>query len=244
MSWYPPNNTRDILKTNSEIEENSDEICNNDYTRIYSREIHLSILQEDGLEWIRNCLGKQEREELLEKAFVIAAAFYPKSLQCKTIEEFNQKRIMKTGENHSFAYIEGRRTLITKISHENHYWYKENIGDILTDKLIDLRKSYSKEVPSEEKMNSFIKLVINTSYGDLVSPYFYIANTIVGNNITARARCMAWYMEKSLHGTQTITDGCSFNINKVTKSRYTLTNKKYFYLKKRDHKKIYHLVIL
>lgn len=38
-------------------------------------------------------------------------------------------------------------------------------------------------------------------------------------------------MEKSLHGMQTITDGCCFDVNKVIKSRYTLTNLKYWKLR-------------
>ena len=55
---------------------------------------------------------------------------------------------------------------------------------------------------------------------------------IAGNNITARA--IAWYMEKALHGLQTITDGCAFQINRVIKSRYTLTNKKVQLVKKQQ----------
>jgi hypothetical protein len=49
----------------------------------------------------------------------------------------------------------------------------------------------------------------------LVSQFFKISNVCVGNNITARARALAWYMEKGLHGFQTITDGCAFDLNKV-----------------------------
>lgn len=52
----------------------------------------------------------------------------------------------------------------------------------------------------EAPMNKFIKLVINTVYGDFVGPYFHSGNTTVGNNITARARSMAWYMEKGFNG--------------------------------------------
>nr|YP_009394125.1 hypothetical protein [Rhodomela confervoides]ARW62687.1 hypothetical protein [Rhodomela confervoides] len=76
-------------------------------------------------------------------------------------------------------------------------------------------------------MNKFIKLIINTVYGDIVSPYFQLGNTIVGNNITGRARAMAWYMEKALHGIQTITDRRCFELNRVVKLRYVLTNIKY-----------------
>ncbi|NJO30190.1 MAG: hypothetical protein HC874_23635 [Richelia sp. SL_2_1] len=49
----------------------------------------------------------------------------------------------------------------------------------------------------------------------MVSKYFVTANTIVGNNITARARLLCWCMEKGLHGWQSITDGCSFELTGV-----------------------------
>lgn len=38
-------------------------------------------------------------------------------------------------------------------------------------------------------------------------------------------------MKKSLHGIQTITDGCWVDINKSVKKRYQLTNTRYRYLK-------------
>nr|YP_009395111.1 hypothetical protein [Bryothamnion seaforthii]ARW63879.1 hypothetical protein [Bryothamnion seaforthii] len=61
---------------------------------------------------------------------------------------------------------------------ENHYWFSCNLGDILITKLLDLRKIYDKNKADERPMNEFIKLVVNTVYGDIVSPYFYIGNTI------------------------------------------------------------------
>ena len=56
---------------------------------------------------------------------------------------------------------------------------------------------------------------INTVYGDMVSPFFTVGNVVVGNNITARARALAWCMEKGFHGWQSITDGCAFDVNRV-----------------------------
>jgi hypothetical protein len=89
------------------------------------------------------------------------------------------------------------------------------MGDLLINKLQEIRERYPKDHTT--KMNQFIKLMGNTIYGDIVSPYFNIGNTIVGNNITARARSMAWYMEKSFNGYQTIAQGCCFNLNNVVK---------------------------
>jgi hypothetical protein len=85
------------------------------------------------------------------------------------------------------------------------------VGEMLVNLLLIERKKHPKESP----LNILYKLCINTAYGDFVSQFFKISNVCVGNNITARARALAWYMEKGLHGFQTITDGCAFDLNKV-----------------------------
>jgi hypothetical protein len=90
-----------------------------------------------------------------------------------------------------------------------------NLGDLLINRLLHECSKYSKSNPDEMALNELYKLVINTIYGDMVSPYFDIGNVVVGNNITARARAMVWYMEKALNGFQSITDGCAFEINRV-----------------------------
>jgi hypothetical protein len=74
-----------------------------------------------------------------------------------------------------------------------------NLGDLLVNRLLHERSKYSKSNPDEMALNELYKLVINTIYGDMVSPYFDIGNVVVGNNIIARARAMAWYMEKGLN---------------------------------------------
>lgn len=40
-------------------------------------------------------------------------------------------------------------------------------------------------------MNECIKIITNRIYGDIVSPFFAAANTIVENNITGRARSLS-----------------------------------------------------
>jgi hypothetical protein len=76
------------------------------------------------------------------------------------------------------------------------------------------RKRYKKKTP----FNNLYKLVTNTLYGDMTSKFFMTANTTVGNNITARCRAMAWYMEKGLNGFQSVTDGTAFDMNAVVYS--------------------------
>ena len=89
------------------------------------------------------------------------------------------------------------------------------LGELLINKLLKERKKYPKKTP----LNNLFKLCTNTVYGDMVSPFFKVGNVIVGNNITARARALAWCMEKGLNGWQTITDGCTFDLTKVPVAR-------------------------
>lgn len=221
-SWFPPKNLKDIVNTETTlIEEQGDEYLRNDDTRIYSRELHLSPLQDEGLEWIRYVLTREQREEFLDKCVVVSAIFYPKSQKCSSKDEVVKCFKQHQGKNECFA-VDSDGYKIYNISNECHKWTSINLGSILVDRLLELRSLYSKENPDQKRFNTLIKLVVNTIYGDLVSPYFSLSNTTVGNNITGRARSMAWYMEKSLNGIQTITDGCCFLINEVTKSRYSL----------------------
>lgn len=70
----------------------------------------------------------------------------------------------------------------------------------------------------------FIKLINNTIYGCIASTFFGtngtgISNFIVGNNITARARTLAWAMAKGLHSVMSVTDGGVFDLNNVINFR-------------------------
>jgi hypothetical protein len=82
--------------------------------------------------------------------------------------------------------------------------------------LLKERKLHLKGTP----MNVFLKLIINTIYGCIASEFFSVENAcvssvIVGNNITARARCLAWCMSKGFHSAMSITDGGVFDVNNV-----------------------------
>nr|YP_009243970.1 hypothetical protein Sdur_174 [Sporolithon durum]AMK96212.1 hypothetical protein Sdur_174 [Sporolithon durum] len=232
-SWYPPKKLSSILLTDSFF-EGDDEILENDHSKIYSRQIHLGILEHEGLNWIYTACNKKNREELLDKLNVITAAYYPKSKRVKTAKEFFHKLESHKGRN--YCYVK-KSEKIVRIQEECHYWTSLNIGEIIVNNLLKEREKYSKKVSNERSMNNFIKLNINTIYGDLVSPFFYIGNTIVGNNITARARAAVWYLEKALHGFQTITDGCCFELNRVIDSKYKLKNHKIMDIEKSRKKR-------
>jgi hypothetical protein len=58
-----------------------------------------------------------------------------------------------------------------------------------------------------EGLGTVLKQVINTFYGDTASRYFAMGNTVLANNITARARLGVWMVAKALGLRQCVTDG-------------------------------------
>lgn len=156
-------------------------------TKIFQKSIKNGVLTSDGLEFIEYVMSNKQRLDFYKKTIVNTAVIYPKSTRLNSIEELIEKPF---GEN---------------------YWMSINMGDLVIKKLLSERKKHPKGSP----LNTLFKLMVNTTYGDIVSPYFKISNAMVGNNITARARALCYYMEKGLHGFQSITDGVCFEVEKV-----------------------------
>lgn len=209
-SWIPPKNI-DNLPTDTDLE--SIEWWTDDNTglnKIFTHEINMGILNHDGLEWIKNIASQRQRKELLENLVVVSVLYYPKSNQVDSVQTIFDDENKHTGSNTVKVKGSKNKKIISNIQ-ECHSWYGVNLGELIVNRLIKERSNY----PKKDAFNQLYKLIINTIYGDEVSPYFEIGNSCVGNNITARARAMAWYMEKGFHGFQTITDGCAFDINRV-----------------------------
>jgi hypothetical protein len=212
VSWIPP---KDISKMITDIDKpGSDEWWNEDnvgLTKIFTNQVHLGLIQHDFVQWLDEIATSRQRKELLDNLMVVTALFYPKSERVDSIEDLVKCHQTHAGKNTATIKARKRKTTEIMTRQECHAWYGVNIGEMLVNLLLIERKKH----PKESTLNLLYKLCINTSYGDVVSQFFKISNVCVGNNITARARALAWYMEKGLHGFQTITDGCAFDLNKV-----------------------------
>ena len=179
--------------------------------KIFTHEIRDAVVTHDFVQWLEQICSPAQRDELLDHLYVQAAMFYPASERVHSIAELQDRVHNHTGKNDCIMAIE--EGLLTKyVKHQECYaWYGVNLGEFLIESLIAQRKMHPKETP----LNELYKLMINTSYGVMVSPFFDISNTTVGNNITARARAACWYMEHGLRMFQSITDGGTFDLNKV-----------------------------
>jgi len=212
VSWIPP---KDISKMITDSEApGAEEWWNEDnvgLTKIFTNEVHLGLIQHDFVQWLDEIATSRQRKELLDNLVVVTALFYPKSERVDNVEQLVKCHQNHTGKNTATIKTQKRKTTEIMTRQECHSWYGINVGEMLVNLLLIERKKQPKESP----LNLLYKLCINTAYGDFVSQFFKISNVCVGNNITARARALAWYMEKGLHGFQTITDGCAFDLNKV-----------------------------
>lgn len=189
--------------------------------KIFNHEIWNGVLTHDGLQWIFTTSPRQ-RNELLDKIQVLAAAIYPRSQKIDETDAPKALEILKShhknwnGKNTSEIVWDNFGNIGTDNKNRHcHAWFSINLGELLIDDLLIERKKAQIQYGKKSSLDVLFKLCVNTLYGDMVSKFFMISNTITGNNVTARARAMAWYMEKSLHGILTITDGCPLYLNNV-----------------------------
>lgn len=221
-SWFPPNDLSQLV-TDTELEGVGQwwEVDNTGDSKYLTHEINNGLLNHDGLQWIENVASTRQRKELLDNLEVIAAQWYPASERVDSTEA-----LLETCNNHkgiNTARVSKRRgaTAVTNIEQECHAWYAVPLGDLLISNLLERRSVYkaeSKKRGTKHPLDLLYKLLANTTYGVMVSPFFRIGNTVVGNNITARVRALAWYMEKGLNTFQSITDGGAFDLNQVVYS--------------------------
>lgn len=217
VSWQPPEPFKSIasMPTDSDF-QGLDEALewldkNAGEAKIFNYEIINGLIESDFLEWLDNVCSPAQRKELLDKLIIKTAIIYPASERVDNANEVLEKLASNEGVNTCELKIEKGKSRKKVTTSECHAWYGSNLGDLLITKLLQLRKKY----PKKDPMNTLYKLIINTLYGDMVSPFFNISNVVTANNITARARALAWYMEKGLNGWQSITDGCVFDLNNV-----------------------------
>jgi hypothetical protein len=196
-----------------------DEECGS--LKIFNSEIWNAVLTHDGLQWILAICSPRQRNELLDNIQILASAVYPRSQRLNDENPKDALENLKDNYNNwegrnttERVKVNGRSKIIMNFD-EPHAWFDINLGDLLVNKLLIERKKAQKIYGKKSPLDVLFKLCVNTLYGDMVSKYFITSNPVVGNNITARARCLAWLMEKGLHGWQSITDGCAFELNGV-----------------------------
>jgi len=180
----------------------------NTSTSIYTKELINSTITWDELNIIRSEWNKKQIDDFLDNVYMISALYYPKNFECKTREE-----LVKNKEVHKrFTDAMPYSVIDNEDDDYNHYWYKNNFGKLIIDKIIQKRAENKKINPT---LAYFYKLLANTLYGVNVSRHFETSNILLAANITAMCRCGMYLTEKALNIYQTITDGGICELNEV-----------------------------
>lgn len=190
--------------------------------RLYTSEIINGVITSDVLEALKACCNRNEWASWM-KLEVITASYYPRSLQIADLTSWNEA--LNEYEKHNTV-----RAKTSKKGHTVQYdtrsrlWCGIQIADFITPfkekrgKLKARRNELKKASDEWAKLNAEqegLKLVINTLYGVIASPYKVISNVVIANNITAGARVACWCLSTSTGAFQSITDGAAYNLNQV-----------------------------
>ncbi|MBW4597548.1 MAG: hypothetical protein KME46_32785 [Brasilonema angustatum HA4187-MV1] len=196
------------------------------YTKINTREIKCGFVGYEILQWIFFIASPKLRDEILYKSQVVAFAIYPKSARITSAKETLQEQFddckeqLETTRNNweltNEIKVRGGKGYFYygEMYADCHAWFGFTIGDLILNKYLSKRK-VAQWVKKKCPHDLLYKLFCNTKFGVSISPLFNTSNIVIGNNITARARVLAWLMEKALNGFPTITDGCFFLINQI-----------------------------
>ena len=187
------------------------------YTKFHLEEIRCALFNHDALQWLDYVCSPQQKSELLDNLVVYTSQVYLKSMECADYSDYLEK--VDEYESVKRGTTSKRKKKIRSLENDEHtYWFRKNLGDLLTAKLICQRKRYPKK-PSKHPLNTLYKLIINTIYGVFASSYFKVSNSMVGNGITMRARAFGWYFEKACNAHGIVTDGGILDPNYVVFER-------------------------
>ena len=208
------------MKTDSETQDapiNEQLEVKTGLTKIFNYQVINGIITHDFIDWLFNVCGVHQRNDLLDNLYIHTAMYYPAYDRVNSPNELLARIKNHEAQNESNSKQIKKGSQHTKITRECTAWYGVNMGEFIIDDLLSWRKMFPKKNLDGTKnpMNTLYKLVVNTLYGDMVSPFFSVSNVVVGNNITARARAACYYVEKGFNAVQSITDGGQLDILKV-----------------------------
>lgn len=167
--------------------------------RLLTKQIINGVLTSDILEVLKKICSNQEWNSI-KNLEVETAVFYKQSDKANSIQEWTDTVLNEPGKLH---YDMDIQSLNDKRSRK---WFGFAISKFISP-LLSHRKKLKAEMKSainqliKSQLNSeqtSVKLLINTLYGVIASKLFHIGNTVVGNNITARARVHVWLVGKRI----------------------------------------------
>lgn len=171
------------------------------------REIKNGIITADVIKTLRAVCTNTEWAEI-RNLNIVAVAAYLKRDRVGSAKEWCETVLRDKG-----SYFISRNGQIQDT--RTRAWFAVPLEDFvgeMYEKRKECKRLKSTAETEDERskakgLDAILKLTINVVYGAMASRYFRISNTVVANNITARARTGVWMLAKALGLRQTITDG-------------------------------------
>lgn len=193
------------------------------------KQIENGIITADVLELINTVSTSREKREFLDLQ-VETACWYSKKEQKTSFDSWVETVLKDDGD---YVYnMETQSIWDTRTRAWISLPLEEFVGRLVDERKkvkklakIKREKGFTKQAQELEALEQSIKLLINVLYGCFASPYFKIGNTVLANNITARARCEVWKMAKALNLSSTITDGGAYSLTDVLLFKNNATKK-------------------
>jgi hypothetical protein len=194
---------------------------------IFEKQLENTILTSDLLEGLKKICSSRELKEIMD-CKVVTAVVYQKSEYIEDLKTFVEK--MESSYEDNKVYYGYSEETNQNFDTRPRFWTKIKLSEFMNP-LIEERSVLKKQMKEESKkekpnLNTIlecdanqrcIKLIINSVYGVLSSPFFEISNCVLSKVITARARLHIWMISRAVSGFQSITDGCTYQPSKVLK---------------------------
>jgi hypothetical protein len=230
--WYQSNFAENNSDADKQYDASMYMATNQVHMAAFNHDLYQVILKyasDNELAWIREnaiieCFAYYDKRDEIDKVI-------PEMCEMKSLKEIGTsgltwctKWVRVELKDLAGTLIERRTTHKNKVKLYNKHFGKNNKDatsqDVPEHKVIDGIEFSKTDWLYQNSVQEFIKLIVNTIYGCIASTFFAgdgtgISNFIVGNNITARARTLAWCMAKGLYSLMSVTDGGVFDVNKV-----------------------------
>ena len=174
------------------------------------------VITHDILEILRKICSKLEMRDILNLK-VQTAVFLKKSDKVDNVKEWSTSVL---NDKNSMRFDVQIQALSDKRTRK---WFGYLLKNFIQP-LLEKRKEFKEKMKTTKNKlqkgelnakQTNIKSMINTLYGVFASQYFRVGNSILADNITAKARTYVWLLIKSLNCNMCITDGSTYGLNEV-----------------------------
>lgn len=173
------------------------------------KEIQCGFITHKIWELINKISTAKEKNEF-KNLIVESAVYWSDKDRVDTIEDLLENYAQDKGK---YSFNTSLNCIVDTRSFKWFGFSLNNVIEPLTEQRIKLKKS-TDEV--DKALDQSIKLVINTTWGILTSPYFEINNVVCSEIVTGSIRANVWLMSKCLNTYLSITDGGPYSLMNVS----------------------------